>query len=167
MSRRYVLDEAPPSTRPAKRAQPAQESKSAGLAAVEGILKEIYEPFIVESLNQSTAPLLGYIAEGQADEPDWTNKRPGEKRVPLPTKSLYGRVRISGARLKDPDPQRSAFAEARRREMDRLVKDVARQEDQAITGRQWVVWSPEADAWIDEDGAPVEAAKVRRYELDD
>jgi len=128
----------------------------ANTATIDGILKENYESFIAENVNQKnpfkdifktvTVPYGGretvYTAHvSRNTSPMFTGEdgafaeagAQGHVEVRVGQKKLMGRIRITPEAIYDTSKGEYAWKQARKDEMDGLIKDLARREEYALT----------------------------------
>ena len=128
----------------------------ANTVTIDGILKEHYESFIAENVNQKnpfkdlyktqTVPYGGretvYTAHvSRNTSPMFTGEdgafaeagAQGHVEVRVGQKKLMGRVRITPEAIYDTSKGEYAWKQARKDEMDGLIKDLARREEYALT----------------------------------
>jgi hypothetical protein len=128
----------------------------ANTATIDGLLKENYEAFIAEQVNQKnplkdvfkTTPVPYGGRETVYDAHVSRNTSPmftgedgafaeagaqGHVQVRVQQKKLMGRVRITPEAIYDTSKGEYAWKQARKDEMDGLIKDLARREEYALT----------------------------------
>ncbi len=128
----------------------------ANTATIDGLLKTNYESFIAENVNQKnpfkeiykteTVPYGGRVTTYTAHvsrnvSPMFTGEdgamadagAQGHVEVNVRQKKLMGRIRITPEAIYDTSKGEYAWKQARKDEMDGLIKDLARREEYALT----------------------------------